>query len=271
MFTKVYFSLLLLLFIDAKRFQASEAHNASKKISTNTHQRYFSGSSQSITPKYLRFIKINQMQHLFTPSGLHYSSAMKVVPQFIKNTLCIKLLIILLLQFTQLFSLQRVAIYHGLKSLISTRQHRLCLMLCLYMLINFNHFSYMSFLFSALYLGIFILLSEHRIKCLIIASYFCALIFEQPISVMAPLTNMIMTFIYSLYYPLHFIAFLLYKSFEITLVIDFFNNFTDLLLSALQFVTKYIPVIKITSTHFVICLSLIFRKYKLFLTSVWVI
>lgn len=209
-------------------------------LSKQTRNRLFSllvGEKRGLSTDERKAFSHLGLFHLLTPSGLHYSSLLKLPKLFLANKIfvIINILIFFILKYFESFSaITRVVLYHSLKSILPNlkvkKSHTAFIIAFIIDLLtsSFNS-SGLSFLFSFLFWGTIMFYSERKVLCLwllFLSQMFVSSLMIQEINPIALFLNPLISSLFILFYlPTLFLSFLSLISFNFSLhsiLIDFF-------------------------------------------------
>lgn len=227
--------------------------------------RYLTGQHQQHSKEIRQAINELMLKHLFTPSGVHYSSILKWLPKANLFQFLFILITTLLVLQTSHESLKRIGIMrlfnlHGL-----SRGVAYLLMMSIYALVFLSQHNLLSYLLSGIFLCIIIFGDSHRQKMflIIVFSLIIQMSFDKTVTPIAPLLNLLMTAIYSLYFPLHLLSCGLDYLDLWSYPLIFFNQITDQLILSLQQVNLLFPTFIITPSVLIFLYCIYLRKILL--------
>ncbi len=225
--------------------------------------RYLTGQHHQHQKLIRQAINDLMLKHLFTPSGIHYSSIMKWLPKSSQFQYFFLLISCLFLYFTQYESLKRIGLLrflnqHGLNSQISYPA-----MMILYAMFFLSSQNLLSYLLSGIFLCIIIYGNGtiQKTFLIILFSLIIQMSFNQAVTPIAPVINLFITTIYSLYFPFHLLACGLDYLKITSLPLNFINVITDQLILSMHTVNLYFPNLMITPWTLFLLMALYLRKH----------
>jgi competence protein ComEC len=192
-------------------------------------ERYFCANTRCLSSELKKEVKSLNLAHLFTPSGLHYTAASKLLPRIISRHQYFCWIILIILMASKLEAIKRIALFRLMKSYRLGPHVSLKLSLLIYLILLLPPEQILSFIFSGVFLSVIIFSTTNlmRIKLIVLTNYLSALIFTQPIYLLAAIGNIAISGLYCLSYPLHMLSYLTYKAFELNLFLNAFNWVID--------------------------------------------
>jgi len=224
--------------------------------------RYLTGQHQQHAKEIRQAINELMLKHLFTPSGIHYSSILKWLPKAYFFQFIFVLISMILVLNTSHESLKRIGILrllnlHGLSHGVAY-----LLMMSLYAVVFLSWHNLLSYLLSGIFLCIIIFGDSHRQKMflIIIFSLIIQMSFDKSVTPIAPLLNLLITAIYSLYFPLHLLSCGLDYFNLWSYPLSFLNQLTDQIILSLQKVNLLFPTFIITPSVLIFLNCIYLRK-----------
>ena len=246
-------------------YQSNLNVNKFFKQSSLAHKqyRYLLGEHRHHSPAIKKSINDLMLKHLFTPSGIHYSSVNRFLPKhyLFQIFFCISLFISLL-HLPRFESLKRIVLMRFFKShKISASLSFLCMM-TVYALVFLKQAHILSYTLSGIFLSIVIYSRGYgeRTFLIIMMSLIIQMSFNRTVTPLAPLINIIMTLIYASYFPLHLLSGILVQLTITEIPLNWLNQLTDFLILTFQALNTNFPTLTVTPTILMIFGCLYKRK-----------
>ena len=223
------------------------------------------GEKKYLNRKTKRALKHLSLLHLFTPSGLHFSSILGLL--FFSNKLKIIFIFLALIfsfKLGPLYALQRVIWFYALNSILKSTKLSFSMTFLLSLVFNQYELSPLSFLFSFIFWFIIMFYkasSVNKIFLLFIAQMSIALIMGSSFNLLSLVINPSLTVLITLVFPFLLISFYL----------DIFNQLRSSIYNNLEHIINYcdFDIFRITPSIFIIliCLLILHKKRRLIVMS----
>lgn len=234
-----------------------------KKISLE--KALMTGEKRYLKPKTKKTLKHLSLLHLFTPSGLHFSSILGLL--FFSNKLRVTFIFLALIisfKLGTLYALQRVIWFYALNSILKNTKLSFSMTFLFSLVFNQYELSPLSFLFSFIFWFIIMFFKASSVKkifLLFITQMSIALIMSSKFNLLSLIINPTLTVLITMIFPFLFISFHL-DIFKVFRLYIYDNLESFIYVSDIQF-------LRITPSIFlvIICLLILHKKKRLFLMS----
>lgn len=223
------------------------------------------GEKRYLKPKSKKALKHLSLLHLFTPSGLHFSSILSLL--FFSHKLrliFIFLALIISFKLGPLYALQRVIWFYAINSILKNTKLSFSMTFLFSLVFNQYELNPLSFLFSFIFWFIIMFFKASSVKkifLLFITQMSIALIMSSKFNLLSLVINPILTVLITMIFPFLFITF------HINIFEQFRLFFYDNLESFINVCD--IQILRITPSIFlvIVCLLILHKKKRLFVIS----